>query len=520
MNRREAAAAAAIALLGALGFTAGLLASDAGTAVLAGLLTVGVTTLGAALVGLQRLRRSVHDQEALLQARLQVDRDRLAEARALTREHRQTARVARKTAKRVASLESSSRRMSGAVATIQRALAPTPAPPAVTGDDLSTPGTRALSDLAFDGATPSVVLLLQSFSSQVLFAGIRTAALTAVELAGSLGRPLRVIVFEDIPGDPQAALESFRELVKSESRYPHLADTLRLSSTSARDHRGHHADDIWVATFWTTAWNLIRLVDEKRISVDNVVYVVQDWEPGFYPWGDLRLKARSTYDAGFQLLVNSRPLARYVEDHSGCRVDSTRVFAPELDPGPLRVASDRWKPSPDGSLRVFFYARPSKPRNMLNLGLQALRAWSLTFEDDHDVLVRLAGEPLGEVDLGPRLRTEVLGKLSYDAYYDVLAETDLGLALMSSPHPGHLALELPMAGIPTVTNQFEGYREPWVSGLVVAERADPLAIADALKSAASVASSLESHAPGVLERDLGVSLVGAMAAVADGLRAI
>jgi len=519
MSSQEAVAGALVGLLGALGFGAGLLlGADASTALLAGLMSVAVAALGVVLVALQRLRRSVREQDGRIRARLEVERNRLAEARALTREQRQATQAARNLAKRVAGLEDSSKRVVGAVAAIQRDVAArTPAPPALTSDDLTTPGTRALSDLEFDGTAPSVVLLLQSFSSQVLFAGIRTAALAAVELAGRLGRPLRVIVFEDVPGDPREALEAFRELVKGEARYPHLADTLRLSSTNARDHRGHHADDVWVATFWTTAWNLARLVEKKRVRADNVLYVVQDWEPGFYPWGDLRLKARSTYDVGFQLLVNSRPLARYVGDRTGRPIDPSRVFAPELDPGPLHVSADRWKPSPDGTLRVLFYARPSKPRNMLKLGLQALQAWSLTRSDDSDVVVRLAGEPIGSVDLGPRLRTEVLGKLSYDDYYDILADTDVGLALMSSPHPGHLALELPMAGIPTVTNQFEGYREPWVNGLVVAERADTRALAEALTSAAAVASTLESHTAGALERDLGGSLGEAMSSVADVL---
>jgi len=520
MNSREAVVAALISLLGVLGFGTGLLlGADAATALLVGLMGMALAGLAAALVALQRLRRSLHEQETRMRARLEVDRKRLAEARALTREQRRATQAARKLAKRVGSLEDSSTRLVAAVAAVQRDVAARkPAPPPLTGDDMTTPGTRALADLEFDGPDPSVVLLLQSFSPQVLFAGIRTAVLAAVELAGRLGRPLRVIVFEDVPGDPHETLAAFRELVKSESRYPHLADTLRLSSTSARDHRGHHADDVWVATFWTTAWNLARLVDERRVHPDNVLYVVQDWEPSFYPWGDLRLKARSTYDAGFQLLVNSRSLARYVEDRTGRPVDPSRVFAPELDPGPLRVAADRWKPSPDGTLRVLFYARPSKPRNMLNLGLQALRAWSLTRADDSDVVVRLAGEPIGEVDLGPRLHTETLGKLSYDDYYEVLADTDVGLALMSSPHPGHLALELPMAGIPTVTNQFEGYREPWVSGLVVAERADTRALAEALTSAESIASNLEAHTAGAAQRDLGGSLGEAMSAVADAFR--
>jgi hypothetical protein len=525
MSSREVAAAAAVALMGALGFAVGLVASsDLASAFLLGLAAASVAALAGVLLLLQRLRRSLHRQELQDHERLEVDRKRLTQARELAREQRRAADASRKLAMRVRRLEGSSSKvldrltpLVGSVAALQRdvsVLRTPPRPLPVTGSDLTSPGARVMAELEFDGAEPSVVLLLQSFGSRVMFAGIRTAALAAVELAGRLELPLRVIVFEDLPDDPQASVATFAELIRGESDYPHLAETLRLSAPNARDHRGHHADDVWVATFWTTAWNVARLVAEKRVRADKVVYVVQDWEPGFYPWGDLQQKALSTYEAGFQLLVNSRSLARYVEDRTGRPVDPARVFAPELDPAPLRAAAARWMPSPERAVRVLFYARPSKPRNMLNLGLQALRTWSLTLPDDSDVVVRLAGEPMGEVDLGPRLRAEVLGKLSYDAYYDLLADTDVGLALMSSPHPGHLALELPMAGIPTVTNPFEGYREAWVHRLLVAERADAEAIAAALTRAVATASSLRAHEPVAEIPDLGLFLREAVAATA------
>lgn len=466
--------------------------------VAAGAVALVLGMLAVALVLLQRLRRSVN-------AQLEVERKQLAKARSA---REQNARLQQ----RLVDLGAAVTALQAQVASLDRHALPT-----LTGDDLTSRGSRVVQQLEFDGGSPSVVLLLQSFGAEVLFAGIRTATLAAVQLAGLLGRPLRVVVFEDVAGDPAAAREALDTLIRTESAYPGVADSVQLSLQGARRPRGHHADDVWVATLWTTAWNAAQLVQAGKIRADNVVYLVQDWEPSFYPWGELQLKALSTYDAGFGLLVNSRSLARYVEQQTGRPVNPARVFAPELDPAPLHAAADRWKPATDGTLRLLFYARPSKPRNMVNLGIQALRRWADTLPDGTEVLVRLAGEPLGAADLGPRLRADVLGKLTYDEYYDVLADTDLGLALMSSPHPGHLALELPMAGIPTVTNPFEGCREPWVDGLVVAERADEAAIAEALATAARAASGLTAHHRTVVSHDLGGSLDDAVASVAREL---
>jgi hypothetical protein len=111
----------------------------------------------------------------------------------------------------------------------------------------------------------------------------------------------------------------------------------------------------------------------------------------------------------------------------------------------------------------------------------------------------------------------MLGKLSYDGYHDALADTDVGLALMLSPHPGHLALELPLAGIPTVTNDFAGYRAEWVDGLTLSDT-DPTSIAAALARATETARGLSRHQPFAFQADLGVTLEQAVTQVATALR--
>ncbi len=267
-----------------------------------------------------------------------------------------------------------------------------------------------------------------------------------------------------------------------------------------------------MATYWTTAVALRALAREGRTSSDRVVYLIQDFEPGFYPWGPEFAEAYSTYDAGFRPLVNSSSLARYVDDLSPTTPEA--VFAPALDTGPLHAAAERWRPADGDVVRVLFYARPGKPRNMYAAGVEALRSWAARLPEGVSGVVRFAGEALTEdVDLGPRARAEVLGKLSYDGYHDLLADTDLGLALMLSPHPGHLALELPLAGIPTVTNDFAGYRAPWVGGLRVCGT-DRESIADALLEVTEDVRGLTRHVPHELEIDLGVSLEAAVAQVA------
>lgn len=391
-----------------------------------------------------------------------------------------------------------------------------PEPPALTSSDMTTPGKLAMSALEFDGESPSVVLLLHAYEPSGVFAGIRTAVLSAVELAARMKLPLRVVIAEPVRAGEAATRSALADLIRLESRHPQISEQLRLSAPNFRDHRGHHRDDVWLATFWPTAWALGPLIAEGRVRRERVVYLVQDWEPAFYPWSENYARALDTYNYGFRMVVNSRPLWQYVQRQTGVAISERRVFGPQLDREPLSSAAARWKPDPDGALRLLFYARPSKPRNMLRLGLQAIEHWAASLADDATVVVRLAGEAMGDVSLQvDNVEVHVLGKVSYDAYYDLLAETDFGLALMYSPHPGHLALELPMAGIPTVTNPFENYRETWIEGLTVARTSTAEDLAAALGQCAEVAGGLAVHQPGRDALTIGGSLSEAIADVAD-----
>jgi len=378
-------------------------------------------------------------------------------------------------------------------------------------------GEEVLAQLTFDGEVPRVVLLLQGFEPSLAFAGIRTAVLAAGQLAAELARPLHVIIVDEARAGAAESRQALLDVLDQRPGLSATAGSLTLSTATDRTSTGHHADDVWVATYWTTAVALAAAARRGVVRADRVVYLIQDFEPGFYPWGHQYAQALATYDAGFHALVNSRPLAGYVQQASATRVDDQAVFAPAVDVATLHEAALGWSPPAEGVIRLLFYARPSKPRNMYAAGVAALRLWVERLPDGLEAHVRFAGEDIAEpVDLGPRAKVEMSGKLSYSAYYDAIRHTDVGLALMLSPHPGHLALELPLAGIPTVTNGFAGARQPWVAGLRVSGT-DPSSIADSLLLATAEALGKVRHVPEQFALDLGSSQEDAVAHVAREL---
>jgi hypothetical protein len=57
--------------------------------------------------------------------------------------------------------------------------------------------------------------------------------------------------------------------------------------------------------------------------------------------------------------------------------------------------------------------------------------------------------------LAPRVRLDLLPRADQGAYAEVLRDHDLGLALMYTPHPSLVPIEMASAGMLTVTNSFE-----------------------------------------------------------------
>lgn len=270
-------------------------------------------------------------------------------------------------------------------------------------------------------------------------------------------------------------------------------------------------DDYWLATFWSTAYAIARLCERGDADRNRVAYLVQDFEPGFYPWSDDYNFALSTYSEGFRHIVNSASLASYLTAQTGLTIDSNLVFSPDIDASRLKRSALDWKQDLDGRVRILVYGRPSHPRNLFGLTVESLTLWleSLAGNVARQLDISSAGASHDEIKLPHGLALRPHGQTTYDEYYRLLSHTDIGLALMYSPHPGHLPLEMPFAGIPTITNSLGSFRKPWVTGLeVVPPTAD--AIADALTSALAQAGDLKAHTPGAWMHSLGSTLDDAL----------
>ena len=195
----------------------------------------------------------------------------------------------------------------------------------------------------------------------------------------------------------------------------------------------------------------------------------------------------------------------FLADREGAEADHGLVIAPNLEHARLRAAAERRRAA--SVPRVFFYARPGKPRNLYGLGVAALREASVRLSRKRvPWQVMTAGEPHAAFELAGGQAPVVMGKMGWGEYFDALARIDVGLSLMHSPHPSHPPLELAVSGARAVTNGLDGYRDGLHPRITTA-REDVLDLAEALVDAIEHAADegpgpYTPLAPGVLGADL------------------
>jgi glycosyltransferase involved in cell wall biosynthesis len=105
----------------------------------------------------------------------------------------------------------------------------------------------------------------------------------------------------------------------------------------------------------------------------------------------------------------------------------------------------------DAPVRVFFYARPTTPRNAFGLGIAALA--KLKREHGDRVEIICAGENWNPAQFGLAGQIQNLGVLgSLDEVAALYRSCDIGLVFMHTKHPSYQPLEFMASGVATVSN--------------------------------------------------------------------
>lgn len=214
--------------------------------------------------------------------------------------------------------------------------------------------------------------------------------------------------------------------------------------------------DLFCATFWTTAY--LAEAACKRTRIGRFLYVIQDFEPGFYDWSANFALSVATYGMDFIPVINEAFLLAYLERHKvGKFADadfalSSIVFEPA-------VASNHFfnEPKTARLKRLVFYARPNNSRNLFGMALDALilATRDPIFATGWEFIAVGSDNLVPDIQLGNGNALKLGPWMNFEAYAAFVRQSDIMLCPMLSPHTSYPTLEMLSCGGVTVTTVFD-----------------------------------------------------------------
>jgi glycosyltransferase involved in cell wall biosynthesis len=299
-------------------------------------------------------------------------------------------------------------------------------------------------------------ILVSEVKLQYLFAGYLCVFNLALQLKRA-GYDVRIVLVDRCDFNPPqwnrelAAYEGLADLF-DQVEAVYLFDRSNPLMVSTRD--------AFIATSWWTAHVAHHATQE--LKQHGFVYLVQEYEPLFYPAGSFLALAEQAYTFPHRAIFSTELLRDYFQgnnigafSHKGFRrppiviQNAANRFA--LNEQTMRQRKKR---------RFLFYARPDQAtmaRNAFELGVLALRE---TIKEGHFKSNAWEFHGLGAVgdyqDV-PLSKTDSLAmrpKLSLNEFVQILPTYDAGMSLMLSPHPSLMPIDMAAAGLMTVTNTY------------------------------------------------------------------
>lgn len=301
-------------------------------------------------------------------------------------------------------------------------------------------------------------LLIPSINQEDIYGGIATALSFFNRLVDALGADGRLIITDGEPRLSQVR-EHFSEyelLGMDESSFAPrqiVPAVDRLHGDIATSEQ-----DWFMCTTWWSAYCMQQACahpTKHPLSLTHpLIYLVQDFEPGFYPWSTRYLLAESTYKSDVDTLAvfNSFELRQYFEAN-GYAFTKAYHFNPYLH-DTLRTALARLDGTVAKRRQILVYGRPSVDRNAFELVVDTLRHW-IDIQKDYTLWELVsAGEKHAPIYLKEGRYLCSTGKLSINEYAKLLAESYAGLSFMVSPHPSYPPLEMAAFGVAVITNSY------------------------------------------------------------------
>lgn len=298
--------------------------------------------------------------------------------------------------------------------------------------------------------TLRINLVLLGIDRRDVYGGISTALKLFNDLNKTLKADSRIIITgHEKPGRETFVPDGYSITRQGNKNIIFLCDSREVDV---------RPNDVFIFTYWSTRYSLEPAICARDSAYGNHevdFYLIQDFEPGFFPWSTEYLLAEATYHMHLEntdAIVNSDLLMSYLKNN-GYSFGNSFVIQPTLnDSLKLRLPSESDFPI-EKNKEIIFYGRPSVDRNAFQLIISALRTWSANYQNSNDWKIFSLGEDHNDIQLSHNI-VKSCGKLSLDNYAGKMTSAYAGISLMASPHPSYPPLEMSTFGVKTITNKF------------------------------------------------------------------
>jgi hypothetical protein len=218
---------------------------------------------------------------------------------------------------------------------------------------------------------------------------------------------------------------------------------------------GVRSDDVFLTFNWWITLNILSVLQFQKKQFNQaeipLLHLMQEYEPQFYPFSTTHMFARLAFEISWPRwgIFNSGQLYDYFKAQ-GHHIQRAFVFEPKLSNALRPFLSNR----STHNKRILIYGRPEIPRNCFSAIVKGLILWAKHYPEYADWEVISVGQQHKSIPLGDGRAMRSVGKLSLEAYAELLQTAGVGLSLMSSPHPSYPPLEMAHFGIMTITNQY------------------------------------------------------------------
>jgi hypothetical protein len=318
---------------------------------------------------------------------------------------------------------------------------------------------------------------------------------------GEQGRRARIVTLEplQLPADWRRQVAAYEGIGDS------VNDLEVIDGSDRHQPIAMNPDDRLIATHWTAAH--VASAAAATLGQESFVYLIQEYEPLIFPMGSAAALADQSYELEHKAIFSTaflrdyfreQELGVYSADAPG--EEAAAVFRNAITPA-APVTADHLQGK--DRRRLLFYARPEShaERNLFELGIMALdQALVAGHFKGWDIAGIGTVDGSGELILpASQARMRLLPRIPQREYGDTLRQFDVGLALMYTPHPSLVPIEMAAAGLVTVTNTFankdQASLEAISANLIAADpRID--AIEEALDSAEVMSRDFEARAAG------------------------